>query len=174
MLYSNNERDDYRNILASIDGFASGIEQSPLNVDLNVIESILRGMRNEFPAQGGSEMASPFKKAANFLCYFVSEAPIKNPFPDTVVGSEIVQIRNHQNAMVGLHIVFDALHEATISRCDKEVILKERIGLSKHSYIDTIQACSQLTPVSHFHLVSVFLEQMCYRVNPDASYDIVT
>lgn len=172
LLYLTDEQNEYANVLAAIDGFAEGIGQSHLNVDLSVIENILREMRNEFPAQGGSEMASPFKKAANFLCFFVSEAPVKNPFPESIVGSEIAQIRNHQNAMVGLHIAFDALHEATIFRADGEVTLKNRISLSKHSYIDMIQACANLSPASHFHLVSVFLEQMCYRVNPEASYPL--
>ncbi len=175
MLYSDDENDDYLNVLASIDGFTEGFQMPPLSIDEGKIGAILRGMRHDFPAQGGSTKASPFKKAANFLCYFVSEQPVKNPFARDRVGDEIPQISNHQNAMVALHIAFDALHNATIRRSDAElVVLSNRISISKHSYIDLIQACSKVAPNSHFHIVSVLLEQICYRSNPAASYEHVT
>jgi len=172
LLYLENENDDYANVLASIDGFSDGLGIKDLDIDLNEVAHVLKSMRHQFPAQGGSEMASPFKKAANFLCYFVSQQPIKNPFPESSVGSILVQITNHQNSMLGLYIAFDALHEATIKRNDGDITLHNKISLSKHSYVDTVQACAVLTPSSHFHLVSVFLEQMCYRANPEASYKI--
>lgn len=170
MLYDTDETIDYVNVLASIDGFAEGLNISNLNVDLDQLESVLRGMRLSFPAQGGSEKASPFKKCANFLCYFVSQEPIKNPFPERIVGSTVAKIKNHQNAMVGLHIAFDALHNSTIHRDDGIFHLANKIELSRHSYIDIIQACSSISPASHFHLVSVLLEQISYRTNPEASY----
>ena len=159
--------------MAAIDGFAEGFDLSNLSIDLDKIEEILRGMRESFPAQGGSDAASPFKKAANFMCYFIAERPVKNPFPDDVVGTTISCIANHQNVMIGLHIAIDALHNATIDRTDRKITLSNRIQMSRHSYIDTIQACASVTPSSHFHLVSVFLEQLCYRFNPDASYELL-
>ncbi|MBN2907755.1 MAG: hypothetical protein JXJ18_13675 [Rhodobacteraceae bacterium] len=173
MLYETDGTQDLLNVLAAIDGFAEGLGLSDLSVDVDQVEAILRGMRQDFPAQGGSSAASPFKKAANFLCYFVAQRPVKNPFPAEVVGSEIARIQNHQNVMVGLHIAVDALHNATIHRCDGPIVLSERVRMSKHSYVDTIQACSSISPSSHFHLVSVFLEQLCYRFNPTASYELV-
>jgi hypothetical protein len=129
-------------------------------------------MRQDFPAQGGSPAASPFKKAANFVCYFVTQRPVKNPFPAEIIGNDIARIPNHQNAMAALHVAVDALHNATIQRADGPITLSSRIELSKHSYVDAIQALSNIQPSSHFHLVSVFLEQMCYRFNPTASYPL--
>lgn len=170
MLYQVNEQNDLLNVLAALDGFSEGFGLSDLTVDIDKVEAILKGMRQDFPAQGGSAAASPFKKAANFLCYFVAEGPVKNPFSASTVGGEIGRINNHQNAMAGLHIAIDALHNATIHRKDGAVTLSGRIQLSKHSYVDTIQALAKIQPISHFHLVSVFLEQLCYRFNPNASY----
>lgn len=170
MLYLENEKDDYFNVLSAMDGFAEGFGIT-LDIDLQAVESVVRGMRHKFPARGGSEMASPFKKAANFLCYFVSEGPVKSPFAESIVGANIARIDNHQNAVLGLYIAFEALHYATIWRRDGTVVvLENKISMSGHSYCDTVQACHRLTPVSHFHLVSVFLEQLCYRTNPDAAY----
>lgn len=173
MLYSDDEREDLVNTLAAIDGFAEGLGIKALSIDVNSIESVLRGMRNKFPAQGGTRMASPFKKAANFLCYFVSQQPVKNPFSAEIVGTDVAKIVNHQNSMVGLHIAFDALHGAKIYRDNSTIILDNKIKLSNHSYIDTVEACANIPPISHFHLVSVFLEQMCYSSNPTASYKLV-
>lgn len=172
MLYQADENADLLTVLAAIDGFADGFGLSNLTVDIDKVEAILKGMRLDFPALGGSAMASPFKKAANFLCYFVAEKPVKNLFSAAVVGDEISRVTNHQNVMVGLHIAIDALHNATIQRKDGPVILSERIRMSRHSYTDTIQALAVIQPQSHFHLVSVFLEQMCYRFNPTACYEL--
>jgi hypothetical protein len=172
VLYTTDERNDLLNVLAAIDGFADGFGLSNLSIDVGQIEGVLRGMRHDFPAQGGIKMASPFKKAANFLCFFISERPVKNPFGQDSVGADIAKISNHQNAMVGFHIAVDALHGAKIHRADGEITLEHRIRLSKHSYIDAIEALAVATPSSHFHLVSVFLEQLCYRTNPDASYKL--
>lgn len=174
MLFCENETDDFANVLASIDGFALGLGVSPLSIDESSISSVLVGMRNDFPAQGGTAKASPFKKAAHFLCYFVSEAPVRTPFGPEIVGPDISRISNHQNSMVGLSIVFDALHNAKINRDDAAIVLSNKISVSRHSYIDIVQACSSIPPSSHFHIVSVLLEQICYRANPNASYKICT
>lgn len=172
MLYHDDENRDLLTVLAAIDGFAQGLGLSGLAVDVDQVEAILKGMRIYFPAQGGSEAASPFKKAANFLCYFSAGQPVKNPFSADLVGAEIARLANHQNAMVGLHIAVDFLHNATIHRKDGSVKLMHRIQMSKHSYVDTIQALAAIQPSSHFHLVSVFLEQCCYRFNPEACYPL--
>lgn len=172
MLYTSDEREDLANVLAAIDGLAEGMGLE-LDIDQRQIDAILRGMRHDFPAQGGENNASAFKKAANFLCYFVANKPVLNPFPVAKVGDLVSRIPNHQNAIVGWHIAIDALHNAKIHRQDCEIALENRISLSRHSYVDVIEAVSTATPSSHFHLVSVLLEQMCYRVNPDASYPSV-
>ena len=121
MLYERDGTNDRINVMAAIDGFAEGFDLSNLSIDLDKIEEILRGMRESFPAQGGSDAASPFKKAANFLCYFIAERPVKNPFPDDVVGTTISCIANHQNVMIApqrdLGVMFDqqVLHYKEVS-----------------------------------------------------------
>lgn len=173
MLFNESEQQDLNAVLASVDAFSEAWGLGSLAIDVEAVTSTLRGMRQDFPAQGGSAMASPFKKTANFLCYFVAERPIRNSFPTDVIGQELAAVRGHQNAMVGLHIVFDALHEATIIRSDGTVVaLEERVAISRHSYCDLVQACSTLTPQNHFHLVANLLEQIVYRSNPNASYPI--
>ena len=172
MLFTSDEQEDFKNVLAVIEGFTEGLGIAKLNVDFNKIETILRIMRVEFPAQGGLEMASPFKKASSFLCYFVSERPVIDPFPTNLVGDHISKIKNHQNAMLGLHIAIDALHGAVMFREDGDVVLHNKIALSHHLYVDIVHACASLPPMSHFHIISVFLEQMAYRTNPDASYSV--
>lgn len=173
MLYCQDERQDRLNVLASIDGFSEGLGISGLAIDADSLDSVIRNMRHDFPAQGGVEMASPFKKAANFLCWFVSLRPIQNPIPASKLGEDIATMPNHQNAVIGLHIAFDSLVDATIYRDDRKITLGNRIKLSAHSYTDTVQACCNLQPQSHFHIAQVLLEQMSYRANPDASYELV-
>jgi len=167
------ELTDYGNVLAHIDGYAKGLGLPPIDVDGDKVSTVIRGMRFDFPAQGGEVGASPFKKAANFFCYFVAERPILNPFPKDVVGVNIAAMLNHQNVMVAYDMAIECLHNATIHRADKEFVLKERILLSKHSYTDLIQACGSIMPQTHFHIMSVLFEQLAYKFNPDASYDLV-
>jgi hypothetical protein len=173
MLYQVDGKRDLAMVLAAIDGFSEEWNLRNVAIDLDKVEAVLVGMRHDFPALGGTDAASPFKKAANFFCYFVAECPVKNPFPQHAVGATISAIPNHQNVMLGFSIAIDALHNATIKRSDMNIVLSNRIKMSKHSYIDTIHACKSLVPQTHFHIVSVLLEQLCYRFNPHASYDLI-
>ena len=71
---------------------------------------------------------------------------------------------------MAFEIALEALHGARLQRKDGEFILKNKIALSNHSYIDIIEALSKITPVAHFSLVSVLLEQLAYKTNSDCQY----
>ena len=59
-----------------------------------------------------------------------------------------------------MHIAIDALHGAVIFRKDGDVVLYNKIAMSRHSYVDIVQACANLPPMSHLNIIAVFLEQM--------------
>lgn len=146
-----------------------GVENVVINDDLLV--SILRGMQIDFPHIDGLEKASVFKQLANFVTFFISERPILTPFQATAVGSEIAKIPNHQNTMVAFQIALANLHKSCIQNGDGETLTIENpVLLSKHSYIDILDALHDATPSTHFKMVTVLLEQLAYKNNPEAQY----
>jgi len=110
----------------------------------------------------------------NFLTYFIAQSPILSAFPSSAVGEDLANIRNHQNVIVGLHVVFDNLHGASIG-CEsgQDLTISNRVELSKHSYVDLVDALKDATPSSHFRLVTVLLEQLVYKSNPDLQYEML-
>ena len=118
------------------------------------------GMRQDFPHADGIKQASPFKKAANFVCYWVAAKPI------TVVPPPLENI----NEIFALMVAVESLHGATLG---EKKVLENRIQLSKHSLVDIVESLVAITPQSHFKLVSVMLEQMAYKSNPTCQYPYV-
>jgi hypothetical protein len=51
--------------------------------------------------------------------------------------------------------------------------LTNRIRVSAHSYVDIIDALANATPITHYNMVTVLLEQLAYRANPEASYELM-
>lgn len=170
MLFHENEQEDLNQVLAAADGFVLGLGVDAPYVQTSKIQNALRCMREDFPAKGGLQQASAFKKCSNFLCFLIADGPMLRPLPAEAIGERLSKIPNHQNAMLGLHIACDALENAIIHRKDGDICLENRVKLSAHSYFDVVEALAHISPASHFHMVSVLLEQMCYRFNPDASY----
>ena len=149
---------------------ASIYEQFGLHagVDLHRIRACVLGMRQDFP--GGLDKASPFKRAANFVCYFVAVRPISTPLPDDF-GPYLTDIGNHANAYIAFLLAVESLHEAELKWCDGSIHkLCKRIEFSRHSLIDIVDALATATPSTSFKLVSVLLEQMAYKTNPDCQY----
>ena len=174
ILYNDNVDIDMIALLTYINDLTKGMGISDVAVDTSVIRSLLLGMRQDFPHRDGLEKASAFKKIANFVTFFVSDGPILNPFPKSVIGPELSKIANHQNAMVGLQLAIDNLHGASISMDEKTTLfLKNRIKISKHSYIDIIDAFSNATHATHFKMITVLLEQLAYKNNPDCQYQLI-
>ena len=155
---------DLLHVLQFINDFSKTIGIKDLSIDTQRISGIINGA--VFDGDYASEKASPFKKIAAFVAYFVATRPILSPLP----LEKFKNIENHQNAIFALEIAIDSLHGAKIHRSDGEFTVKNRIALSDHSYIDIIDAISGVTPQNGKKLVAVLLEQMCYRRNPACEY----
>ncbi len=144
-------------------------------VDFDLVYSALQAMRMDFPHIDGLDKASSFKMAGHFLVNFISESPIKSKFDEDIVGHGLFNLPNHQNVMTAFQLAIDGLDGATIISNDpkQETITLNRIQMSKHSYFDIIEALHGVTPNSHYKMVTVLLEQMVYKSNPDAQYELV-
>lgn len=170
ILYNPDDLFDVTSILYFINEFTRCLNIHDVKIESRRLDAIVGGMKFDFPHIDGQDDASPFKKAANFLCYFVSERPILDGFPAEKVGKEIAQIHNHQNALVGFMFVCKALQKATIFRSDGVVQIENPIQLSKHSLLDIVDALAVIPPHTHFKVVSVLLEQLVYKTNPGCQY----
>jgi hypothetical protein len=155
-----------------LDSFAQGLGLTELNVDTNRLAAVLASLNPAtFPHTDGLKKASPFKKAANFFVNFVAERPILDSLAN--ISDEISKIPNHQNVVFGYHMAVDCLHGAKIYKDDKELILGNKIKVSKHFFKDFVEAFSATTPRDYFRPASLLFEQLAYRFNPDASYETV-
>ncbi len=160
-------------LFSYVDALAERLGMQHLDVDPGGCIGALASMKREFPHTDGMDKASPFKMVAHFATHFVAASPILEGILSAEFG-EISKLPNHQNAIIAYEIGADSLHGAEIIRGDgSKIILENRIHLSKHSYCDVIDALGILVPVNHFKLVSVLFEQLAYRANPDASYELV-
>lgn len=168
---------DAVNLLTYINDFTKGIGETEVKVDPDVCFSITELISHEFPHVDGVEQASVFKKLAYFMSYFIGERPIKSNFSAENIGPDLVKISNHSNAIIALQLAFDSLEGAKIisgkgnERTKK--ILKSRIKISNHSYIDIVDSLHNITVSQHFKLLAVFLEQLTYKENPDCQYELI-
>ncbi len=161
---------DLLNLLKYINGVTRGLGIDGVLVDSITVRSIIAGMRQDFPYENGFAGASPFKMVANFMAYFIAEKPIVEPFPEEALG-EIYEIQNHQNAIIALCVGIECLHGAIIHQDEGDnKILENRIVLSRHSLCDIVEAISNITPRDHFKILSVLLEQLAYKENPECQY----
>jgi hypothetical protein len=175
LIYNEEGLQDAANVLQYINDYTQKAGITPAIVDANKIFSIIKGAKMDFPHKDGIDEASTFKKVAHFVCYFVAERPLSEPFPASFVGEKIAAIENHQNALMALELAMDALANSTVmKKNDAEKIevyqIKNRIELSAHSFADVIDALATATPMASFKLVTVLFEQMVYKTNPDCQY----
>lgn len=77
---------DARNVVTFIAQYCDDLGVERVNVDAQGVFSLLRGMHTDFPYPEGEDGASVFKKAANFVCYFMAHRPIVTPLPEDVLG----------------------------------------------------------------------------------------
>jgi hypothetical protein len=162
-------------ILGYLNGFARGLGVKAIELDLDAMGSVVRSLHQEFPHKDGLEKASVFKKAAHFLTYFVALRPVQSALPPNFGPEKLRDVKNPENAVIAFEICVDALHHAVVRRSDQKVIkLDNRVTVSDHSYVDIVDALTCVTPRDHFKMVSVLLEQLAYRANPDASYPVTT
>lgn len=116
------------------------------------------------------DKSSPFKKVAAFTATFAADKPIYSPLPQAHFGP----LATHQNAILAVTLSFDALEGAVIKCATRgDIVLKNRISVSKHFWKDMIAAVSCAAPVHHFECLSLIYEALAYQANPDASYERV-
>lgn len=166
-----NERpeDDVVAILAFINGLAEiYCPDTGIFIDVPKIQTIAQGIRVDFPHKDGLEQASIFKQVSNFMNYFISERPVLGSFSN--LPAEILNIRNHENAIVAMLLGFSALHNASINKGTETITLSAPIKLSKHSFIDMVDALANIAPNTHFKVLTVLLEQISYKTNPECQY----
>ena len=168
-------RDDVPNVLGFISRFYATLGVRCVDIDVAALESALEGSKKHLGGQpGGVDGASPFKKAAAFLCHFVAANPIKTPLPKNsalAVGLETAnETQPNQNAVIALRIALESLHGAKLTRSDgEECEVSRRLDLSKHSYADIVDAMTDATS-KDFKYVAVLLEQLAYKTNPRCQY----
>ncbi len=169
---TNNIYDDVTNLLGFINDFTVSVGFEKVQTEANLCQGVINAMRDidSFPHCDGLDKASPFKKVALFVCYFVSERPVRNEFSAQEVGENLAKITNRTNAILAFEVAIEALHGATLQTKEGEKTLANKIRVSTHSYTDIIEALSRATPSTHFQLVSVLLEQLAYKSNPDCQY----
>jgi hypothetical protein len=172
LLYNNEDLEDVIHVLSFINSFTGALGITAV-LDTALVERVVQSSKIDFPHNGGIEKASAFKQVANFVCYFVAERPILDPFPKAVIGEKLAKIDNHQNAMLAFAIAEAALNQSTIEKKDGTITVSNPIQYSQHSYIDIIDALSNITPGIHFGLVTVLFEQLVYKTNPTCQYQLV-
>ena len=168
-LYNEDPMQDIINILTYINDFSKNADLGPIVLDTAIIERIVQDIRTNFPHNGGLKEASAFKQVANFMCHFIQARPILEPFPSAIVR-RLAKVENHQNAMIAFGIAEEALHQSKIELKTGNILdITNRIAYSTHSYVDIIEALSSIT-CENYQLVSVLLEQLAYKTNPDCQY----
>ncbi|MDE0349427.1 MAG: hypothetical protein OXM56_06950 [Gammaproteobacteria bacterium] len=165
---------DIINVLGFVSRFYTTLGARDVEVDVDALERVLDSMREHLDAHGGAEAVSPFKKAASFVCHFVEQSPLKTRLPRASTLARAIRAATgsqpNQNAVLALRIAMESLQGATLRRSDgQELVLSCRLDLSRHSYVDIVEALSDATP-AHFRYVAVLLEQMAYKTNPRCQY----
>lgn len=172
LYFNESVNDDLACILVFLEGVGFNNNSKKMAIDVGKLRSILNGIRQDFPHKDGMEKASIFKKAATFMVYFISEKPIQSDITGIQdIPEDISVFPNHINTLIAIFIAFASLHGASIHKADgEEKKLANKIAISKHSFIDLVEAFSTATPSTHFKMAAVLLEQLAYKSNPDCQY----
>lgn len=167
LLFNDKEHDDFIIVMTYIDEFTKVANYPRLSISDNKIRELIAGCRKDFKKY---KNPSAFNRLANFLVHFVATQPLSDAFPRKLIGNELADIGNHQNAIIAFNLAIKALEGAVIHRQDGDRELNNPIQLSRQSYIDIIYALSDTNHLAGFKLVTVLLEQMAYKANPDCQY----
>lgn len=166
MIFSSNKTIDYFEIMTLIDSFVEANNATILVNEYKLFYMIKR-IHTDFPCINGADNANVFKKSAAFLCEFVGEQVVESF--ECQMSDELKKITNNGSAIIAFYIVTTMLNKATVQ--GGNVNISNPIALSRHSYIDIIDALSSVTLHGSFRLVAVLLEQLVYKTNPDLQYE---
>jgi hypothetical protein len=169
VLYNEDSLEDVVNILSYINEFTKEIGLRKVQIESQKVFEVCVHMRQEFPHIDGLEKASVFKKAANFVAWFIACEPIKTNFPPNSIRG--LKGDFNPNAVIAFDIALNCLNDSGIASKTGDLKVSNKIVVSDHSYADIIYALSQgITPESHYHLLAVFFEQLTYKTNPHCEY----
>lgn len=150
---------------------------SPAEINFESLKTFLNSLNNVrnqgFPANGGYDAASPFKKAAYiYVCLnqtnpFVGYLPVdyihEGSAPPTSISS-----------LLGFALVKSCLTGVTITKSSgKEIVLSHPISVSHHFMIDLLEASNGITLQTHFRTFSLLFEALVYEANPGVCYQKV-
>jgi len=130
-------------------------------------------LKAKFPAYGGFEQASPFKKAAYFYVLLHTTNPFVTSLSKEHVGDEIGKFKHNVASLVGFSIVKNCLHRATLKKKGgdgKASALVNPIAVSKHFMIDLIEASDGIRPETNFRSFALLFEALAYEANPGVCY----
>lgn len=174
MIYNQRAEQDYNNILRYIDDFTSSFRDQLsidfIQIDTSALTAVCSGIRQKFPHIDGFENASAFKKVAYFVAHFMSRRPIRTKFS---IIDGISEEKADINAVVAFDIAIACLEGSKIVKKDGTTqTIEKNIYLSDHSYKDIIEALSvgEICPKHHYHILTVFFEQLVYKTNPECQY----
>lgn len=172
LYFNENVNDDLTSVLAFLEGVGFNEKNKTMAIDVSKLRSILNGIRQDFPHKDGMDEASIFKKVATFMIYFITEKPIQSDIAGIEnIPEDISVFPNHINTLIAIFIAFESLHDALIHCAtggDKK--LNNKIEISRHSFIDMVDALSTATISTHFKMASVLLEQLAYKTNQECQY----
>jgi hypothetical protein len=171
MLYNNEPMEDVANILTYINKFTKDLGIQKVQVSSLDVLRVCISMRQQFPHCDGIGSASAFKKVANFVAWFCSWAPIKSTFPVGCIRGLDSDSCN-PNAIIAFDIAIACLQGSKIQSKKGEKTVSNPLYVSDHSYGDIIFALSQekIEAKTHYHLLSVFFEQLTYKSNKHCEY----
>ena len=163
MLFRYGSDHDYKVIYGLCQGLRAQNPDCNTSISTNRIRGIIGSLYRDFPHDYGLDKASPFKKAAAFLCDWVATKPLiiqMRPEPDDNINMRFA-------LMVVIRGLYGAVLLGSANRASRTI--RNPIELSHHSFEDLIDALSEAT-VDSFKLVSVLLEQIAYKTNPHCQY----
>lgn len=177
-LYSENKSTAEAVFLLWVNDFLQGYGNGAIKtaVDPVRITAFVAALENgvKFPACGGFEEASPFKKAANIYVLLHEEGTnpfILDPLPASVIPEKIRNIPSSTSSIIGLALIQSCLEGASFTNKHGQlVVLHNRIDSSQHYFLDLIEASRGITRTGHFKLISLLLESWAYQANPTAAY----
>ncbi|MDR1280478.1 MAG: hypothetical protein LBK99_06615 [Opitutaceae bacterium] len=133
----------------------------------------LQTARRNFPAKGGYEKASPFKKAAYLYVSLHAYRPFLGSLPVDVFNG-LAAYTHAPSSIIGFSMVKECLLNAELHRSDNKCVrLQVPITTSFHFFRDLVDASSGIALETHYKTFSMLFEALAYGANPQASYDKV-
>ena len=125
--------------------------------------------------ENGDEFSPSLFKQAGLLIVKVSKEQLfENPL---VKYKGIQSIDNHQNIFIALSFALEVISGSSVLLSDgRRTNISEDLWLSQHSWIDIVDAISEMIQSSGAHsdrcacMVAVLIEQIVYKSNPNLQY----